>query len=67
MFGTIVATSVVLILLALAGLEFADALVDLRRLALGPAKSAEKQAPVVLAPEAPYEAPYQAEPLRKAA
>lgn len=59
--------SVVLILLALAGLEFADALVDLRRLALGPVKAAEKQAPLVLAPEAPYEASYEVEPLRKAA
>lgn len=65
MFATIVATSVVLILLALAGLEFADALVDLRRMALGPAKTVEKQAPMVLAPEAPYEA--EPLPLRKAA
>lgn len=65
MFGTIVAMSVVLILLALAGLEFADALVDLRRLALGPAKSVEKPTPVILAPEAPYEV--EPLPLRKAA
>jgi len=53
MFGTIVAMTVVLILAAMAVLEFVDTAVDQRRLALGPVRKAAKPAaPREAAPEA---------------
>jgi hypothetical protein len=66
MFGTIVAMIVVLILTAMAVLEFVDTAVDQRRLALGPVrKTAKPAAPRVAATEPAYQA--EPMPLQKAA
>lgn len=65
MFGTIVAVSVVLILLVMVALEFIDTSFDERRLALGPVRKASKSVHQIVAPKPAYQA--EPMPLQKAA
>ncbi len=65
MFGTIVAVSVVLILLVMVALEFVDTSFDERRLASGPVRKVAKTVHQIVAPKPAYQA--EPLPLKKAA